>query len=724
MRIPIILALVAIVLFSAAACQHTSTSDEGLSPSAADVSARPPVVEKRPYDVPSPNGTRMDEYYWLRDDTRKDPAMLAYLKAENTYRDAMLAPVQGLQDRLFDEIVGRMTKDDSTVPYGYRGHYYYTRFEEGLEYPIYCRKTGSLDATERVLLDVNEMAKGKDYYSIRGNTISPDGNLLAFGVDEVGRRQYTIRIKDLRTGEILPDAMPGTSASMAWASDNKTLFYVENDPVTLLSEKVKRHVLGEDAAGDALVYEEQDNTYYMGVGTTGDDKFIVIYLSSTVSGELRYLSVDEPMGSFQVLTPRERGLEYDADHIGDRWIIRANLDATNFRLLELADDRTGSKDNWQEIVPHSDDVYIGGFALFDDYLVISERSEGLQRIRIQPWDGSEGSFVKSDETAYSATLSTNAEQGTEWLRYSYTSLTTPGTIYDVNMRTGERKLRKQTKVLGGFDSSKYATERRWATARDGVKVPVSLVYRKGFKRDGTAPLYQYGYGSYGSSSDPRFRSSVFSLLDRGFVYAIAHIRGGQEMGRRWYDDGKLLNKRNTFTDFIDVTEFLVDEKYCDPEKVVAMGGSAGGLLVGAVVNMAPELYSVIVAHVPFVDVVTTMLDESIPLTTNEFDEWGNPKQKKYYDYMLSYSPYDNVETKDYPAMLVTTGLWDSQVQYFEPAKWVARLRDRKTDDNPLVFHVNMEAGHGGKSGRFRRQRDVALEYSFILQQLGMAGDAR
>ncbi len=706
----------------AVGCSGTGTSKQTSGRDgtvASAIEAVPPTAEKRPYDVPSPNGSRSDEYYWLRDDTRQDPDMLAYPEAENEYRDAVLASVRGLQDRLFDEIVGRMQKDDTTVPYRYRGHYYYTRYEEGLEYPIYCRRSGSLDAEEEVLLDVNAMAKGKDYYQVGGNTISPDGNLLAFGVDEVGRRQYTIRIKDLRTGEILSDAMTGTSASMAWADDNQTLFYVENDPVTLLSERVKKHVLGTDTARDVLVYEEKDPSFYMGVGTTGDDAYVTIRMSSTISDELRYLAASDPNGAFAVLIPRERGLEYSADHIDGRWIIRTNHEATNFRIMELADEDAGSKDAWSEVVPHSDEVYVGGFALFDDYLVISERSDGLQRVRIKPWSGDGERFVQSDESAYSAGLSTNAEQGTEWLRYSYTSLTTPPTIYDVNMKTGERILRKQQEVLGGFDSSRYETERLWATARDGERVPVSVVYRKGFERDGTAPLYQYAYGSYGSSSDPRFRSSIISLLDRGFVFAIAHIRGGQEMGRRWYDDGKLLRKRNTFTDFVDVTRFLVDEKYCDPNEVIAMGGSAGGLLVGAVANMAPELYRVIVAHVPFVDVVTTMLDESIPLTTNEFDEWGNPKQKKYYDYMLSYSPYDNVEEKDYPAMLVTTGLWDSQVQYFEPAKWVARLRDRKTDDNLLVFHVNMEAGHGGKSGRFRRQRDVALEYAFILQQLGM-----
>ncbi len=704
------------------ACAAPITKDTDMSKplsSEAAKSLTPPTVAKRPYQVPSPNGSRLDEYYWLRDDTRKNPEMLAYLEAENAYRDAMLAPVRDLQERLFEEIVGRMKQDDSTVPFRDRGHYYYIRFEEGREYPIYCRKKSSLAAEEAILLDVNEMAKTHDYYRVSGNRVSPDGNLLAFGEDTVGRRQYTIRIKDLRTGEILPDALPGTSSSLAWADDNKSLFYVENDPVTLLSERVKKHIVGQDPSLDTLVYEETDPSFYMGVGKTGDDAFIVIRLSSTVSDELHFLPAGSPEGAFTPLAPRERNLEYSANHIDGRWIIRTNLEAKNFRLMEVPDDQVGSKEAWQELIPHSDKVYIGGFALFNDNLVISERSDGLQRIRIKPWNGDKESFVRSDEPAYAANLSVNAEQNTDWLRYQYTSLTTPGTIYDINMRTGERKLLKQDEVLGGFDSSDYITERLWATAHDGVKVPVSVVYRKGFKKNGTAPLYQYAYGSYGSSSDPRFRSSIISLLDRGFVFAIAHIRGGQEMGRGWYDDGKLLKKKNTFTDFIDVTRFLVAEEYAAKDKVVAMGGSAGGLLVGAVANMAPELYRAIVAHVPFVDVVTTMLDESIPLTTNEFDEWGNPKEKKYYDYMLSYSPYDNLEAKEYPAMLVTTGLWDSQVQYFEPAKWVARLREIKTDDNALVFHINMEAGHGGKSGRFRRQNDVAREYAFLLQQLGM-----
>jgi oligopeptidase B len=523
----------------------------------------------------------------------------------------------------------------------------------------------------------------------------------------------------LGTGEVLPDRIPGTSASMAWADDNRTLLYVENDPETLLSVRVKRHVLGTDTATDELVYEEPDHSFYMSLERTGDEKYILLHLGSTVSDEVRFVPADRPNAELRVLAPRERDHEYDADHIGGRWIVRTNWQAKNFRMMAVADRDVGRKSRWRELVPHADDVLIRGFALFDDYVAIGERSDGLQRIRIRPWRGEKEFFVRSDEPAYSARIDVNAEQSTRWLRYRYTSLTTPDTVYEIDMKSGERRLLKRQEIPGGFEAESYATERLWAEARDGKRVPVSVVYRKGFERNGTAPLYQYGYGSYGASSDPAFRSSILSLVDRGFVFAIAHVRGGQEMGRSWYDDGKLLEKRNTFTDFIDVTRHLVAHGYVAPDKVVAVGGSAGGLLVGAVANMEPELYRVIVAHVPFVDVVTTMLDESIPLTTNEFDEWGDPKDPAYYEYMLSYSPYDNVEAKDYPAMLVTTGLWDSQVQYFEPAKWVARLRAKKTDRNPLVLHVNMEAGHGGKSGRFRRQRERAMEYAFVLWQLEM-----
>jgi oligopeptidase B len=717
-------AAVCVVLIStvaALACDRTSADTSTPEPdkTVTTDSLVPPTAEKRPHDVVSPHGTRVDEYYWLRDDTREDADVVAYLNAENEYKEAMLAPVASLRDELFNEIVGRIKQDDSSVPYHDRGYYYYSRFEEGAEYVILARKKGSLKADEEVLLDENELAKGHDFYSLGGTDVSPNNMLLAYGEDAVGRRQYTIRFKDLSNGKTLPDTIPNTTSSMVWAADDKTLFYVEKDPVTLLGVRVKKHVLGTDAAQDELVYEEKDHSYYMGVDRTGDHEYLTIELSSTISDEVRFMPADKPDAEFRVLAARERDFEYDADHIGKRWIIRTNWKAKNFRMMEARDQKGGDRNSWKEIIPHSDAVYIGSYDVFDDYLVLGERSDGLQRIRIREWKSGKERFVDSDEPAYAAWISVNAEQDSEVLRYAYTSLTTPNTVFDLNMRTGEKKLLKEQPVLGGFDKTNYETDRTWATARDGTKVPVSVVYRKGVQRDGTAPLYVYGYGSYGSSMDPSFRSHAVSLLDRGFVYAIAHIRGGQEMGRQWYEDGKLLKKKNTFTDFVDATEHLVEQKYGAPDKVVASGGSAGGLLVGAVVNLRPDLYRVIVAAVPFMDVVTTMLDESIPLTTNEFDEWGNPKEKKYYDYMLSYSPYDNIEAKDYPAILVTTGLWDSQVQYFEPAKWVARLRDRKTDQNPLLLHTNMEAGHGGASGRFRRHKERALEYAFVLQQLGM-----
>ena len=678
----------------------------------------PPVAEKRPHEIVSPHGTRVDEYYWLRDDTREDADMLAYLKAENAYKEALLAPVKGLEDALFDEIVGRIKQDDETVPYRYRGFHYYTRYEQGKEYPIHARRKGSLDAAEEILLDVNAMAKGHGYFGVSGRKVSPDGKLLAYGEDTSGRRQYTLRIKDLATGKMLPDQIPNTTSSVVWADDNKTLFYVEKDPVTLLGVRVRKHVLGSDPGSDPIVYEEKDHSFYMSVSRTADEKYISIDLGSTVSDEVRFLSVDDPDGEFRVLVPRERDLEYGADHIGKRWIIRTNHLAKNFRIVELRDRKVGDKKHWKEVVAHDDGVFISSFDIFDDYLVVAERSGGLDRLQIRPWKGGKPEHVKFEEPAYSTWIDVNAETTTPWLRYGYTSMTTPASTWEVNMKTGEKRLLKQ-KEVPGFDPAGYATDRLWATARDGTRVPVSVVYRKGFQKDGTTPLYQYAYGSYGSSMSPRFRSGFVSLVDRGFVFAIAHVRGGQEMGRAWYDDGKLLNKKNTFTDFIDVTEFLVKEGYAAADKVVAGGGSAGGLLMGAIVNMRPELYRAVVADVPFVDVITTMMDESIPLTTNEFDEWGNPKDKAYYDYMLSYSPYDNVTAQDYPAMLVTTGLWDSQVQYFEPAKWVARLRAIKTDTNSLLFHINMEAGHGGASGRFRSQRELALEFAFVLQELEM-----
>lgn len=676
-----------------------------------------PEAEKVEFKVSSPNGERLDPYYWLRDDKRQDPKVLGYLNAENAYYQQYSDRYSELTTALTNEIIGRIKQDDSSVPYVKGDYRYFSRFETGKEYPIYLRQPVAGGA-EQVLLDVNELAAGKDFYQAANLQVSPNQQLLAYMEDTNGRRQYTLKVRDLKTGKDLPDQLTGLSAAIAWSADSKQLFLVRNDPTTLLSNTVLRHTLGDDAAKAQTVYQENDTSFYMWVSNSQDGRFVLINLSSTVSDELRVLDAAKPTSEFKVFAPRQRDFKYDAEHIDGRWVVRTDWQAPNYRLMTVTEDKIGDRAKWQPLLAHDDTIFIQDFALFNDYLAISERSDGLRRIRVMPWqDPAKAFYISSDEAAYVTGFEINAEQTTPWLRYTYTSLTTPASVYQLNMQTGEKQLLKQQEVLGDFDKNNYVTERVWAPAADGVKVPVSLLYRKGLTRDGTAPLYQYAYGSYGASMDPSFRSSILSLVDRGFVFAIAHIRGGQEMGRQWYEDGKLLNKINTFTDYIAVTDYLVTEKYAAKDKVIGMGGSAGGLLMGAVANMAPEKYRGLVAHVPFVDVVTTMLDESIPLTTNEFDEWGNPKEKVYYDYMLSYSPYDQVKAQQYPAILVTTGLHDSQVQYFEPAKWVAKLRELKTDNNPLVFRTNMEAGHGGKSGRFARLGETAQEYAFILDLL-------
>ena len=692
----------------------------------------PPDAVKKPHVVKAPHGAeRQDEYYWLRDDKRVSPEMLDYLKAENAYVDALLAPLKAQQEKIYEEIVARIKQDDSSVPYRDRGYWYYSRFEKGKDYPVHARRKdgAGVDALsiqkaneaadfagEEVLLDVNVLAAGHDYYAANPVAITQDNKLMAWADDTNGRRQYTIRIKNLETGEVLADTITGTSGNAVWADDGKTLFYVENDPKTLLTTKVKRHVLGSATKDDTLVYEEKDDSFYMGIGRTRDDEFICISVSSTVSDEVRCTPAAKP-GEFAVLAPRQRDVEYDAEHFDGRWVIRTNADgATNFKLV-TAPTGSNSRSDWRDVVAHDPSIFIEGYELFNDFTAVSERSGGLERVRILKNDGS-SEYVKADETAYSMGLSANPEGDSDWLRYSYTSLATPATTFELNVKTGERRQLKQQPVPG-YDPSKYATERVWVPARDGkTKIPVSLVYRKDYKRDGTGALLQYGYGSYGASMDPGFSVTTVSLLDRGMIYALAHIRGGQEMGRGWYEDGKMFNKKNSFTDFVDVTRWLVDNNYAAKDRVAAMGGSAGGLLMGAISNIAPQDYRVILSQVPFVDVVTTMLDASIPLTTNEYDEWGNPEaSKESYAYMLSYSPYDNLEKKAYPAMFVGTGLWDSQVQYWEPAKYVARLRDLNTSEYPVVFRTNMEAGHGGKSGRFRRYREQAEMYSFMLDQL-------
>ena len=679
----------------------------------------PPIAAVRPHAVESPHGTRNDEYYWLRDDARAHPEVIGYLEAENAYKAAMTAHTEALEEKVYGEIVGRIKQDDSTVPYRLRGHWYYTRYETGQEYPVYARKAGTLDAPEQVMLDVNRMAEGHGFFQVGSSAIAPDNNLLAFTEDPVGRRQYTLRIKNLATGELLPDRIENVDPHVAWTADSRSILYLEKDPETLLARRVLRHVLGTDPAGDALVYEQDDDSFYTSVGSTKDERYVTIFARSTVSTEMRYADAADPALKFRVFLPRERDLEYYPDHLDGRWIVRTNWQAPNYRLMEATVGEEGDRANWRELVAHREDAFVDGFDVFRDFLAIEERSDAMRKIRIRPWGGGKDFYIGSDEPAYTTDLGVNAEIETRIVRYEYTSLTTPMTVYDYDVLTGERRLMKQTPVLGGFDSANYRTELVWAPARDGTKVPVSLAYRVGFRKDGSAPMLQYGYGSYGAIMDPAFSVARVSLLDRGFVYALAHIRGGQEMGRRWYENGRLLHKKNSFTDFIDVTRHLVKEGYADGRRVSAMGGSAGGLLMGAVANMAPADYRAIVAQVPFVDVVTTMLDESIPLTTNEFDEWGDPKKKEFYDYMLSYSPYDNVARQDYPAMLVTTGLHDSQVQYWEPAKWVARLRARNTGPNPILYRTTMEAGHGGKSGRFQRFREIAEEYAFILDQSGI-----
>jgi oligopeptidase B len=695
-----------------------------------------PVAPVHPHPIASPHGERIDPYYWLRDDERRNSEVLAYLEAENAYKERRLAAVKPLEDKLFAEIIARLKQDDATVPYRKNGYWYYSRFEPGKEHPIFARRKDSKDAPEQVILDANQRAAGFEYYRLDAIEVSPDSQWLAFCEDTVGRRQYGLRIKNLRSGEILADSISNVEANIAWANDNATVLYVEKDPATLLGLHVKTHRRGDDTKADTLVFTQTDRSFYTGVVKSKSERFIFIYMESTVSSEWRYAEADDPALSFKIFLAHEPDHEYQIEHLGDRFIIRTNWHALNFRLMQAAIDETVDRAGWQDLVPHRDDTFIQDFEVFARYIALTVRTGGLKRISIQPLQPARALepctlvrgalvadprafFISSEEPAYSMDVSVNPELDTDIVRYTYSSLTTPTTVYDYNVRTGESQLLKRDPVLGDFDPGNYQSEFFLAAARDGKRIPVSLVYRKGFERNGTAPLLQYAYGAYGLSMDPVFSSARLTLLDRGFVYAIAHVRGGQELGRAWYDDGRLINKKNSFTDFIDVTHDLVAKGYAAQSKVFAMGGSAGGMLMAVIANMSPQDYRGIIAQVPFVDVVTTMLDESIPLTTNEYDEWGNPADRRYYDYLLSYSPYDNVRAQPYPAMLVTAGLWDSQVQYYEPAKWVARLRTRKTDHNPLLLHVDMEAGHGGKSGRFVRYRETAMEYAFVLGQIGI-----
>ena len=690
----------------------------GVVVNAAELQA--PRAAQRPHTVTSPFGDRVDPWYWLRDDERKNPDMLAYLEAENAYLQSVMAPHRALEQKIYGEVIARLKQDDASVPQRRNGFWYYSRYETGKQYPIYARRKGTLDAPEEILIDGNARAEGNEFYQLAALEVSVDGRWAAVAEDTVGRRQYDVRIKDLTTGQFLPQVLSNVEPDVAWANDHRTLIYIRKDPQTLLGNKVYRHVRGTDPSTDSLVYEQEDESFYMGVAKSKSDRYLYITSQSTVSSEYRYADANDPKLQFKVALPRERDHEYQLEDVGDRFIIRTNWKAKNFRIVEAPIATVGDRKTWKDVIPHREDAFIGGFETFDRFLAVSERSGGLQKIRVRSWDGQRNFLMDAADPAYTMGFGSNTEQETTLLRYVYTSPTTPATTYDYDMSTGERRLLKQDPVLGGFDASKYVSEFRFATARDGTRIPVTLLYRRGTPLNGTAPVYQYAYGSYGLSTEPNFRSPILSLVDRGFVYAIAHIRGGQEMGRHWYENGKLLNKKNTFTDFVDVTRYLVAEKVADPKRVFAMGGSAGGLLMGAVANLAPSEYRALVAHVPFVDVVTTMLDESIPLTTNEFDEWGNPgKDRASYEYMLSYSPYDQVTARNYPAMLVTSGLWDSQVQYWEPTKWVAKLRSVKTDQNPLLLRTNMEAGHGEKSGRFERYREIAEEYAFILWQAGI-----
>ena len=714
------LSLVALAAIALNGCQ-SGTKEEAKQENPA------PVAEKVPHEFKENGGSRVDNYYWIKlsdgqktAETKDEQTtkVLNYLTAENDYLKSELKHTEALQEKIYNEIVGRIKQTDESVPYKRNGYWYYTRYEQGQEYPIYCRKKGELSASEEILLNVNDMAKGHSYYSVTGLEVSEDNRLLAFGEDSVSRRRYTIYVKDLQTGKVIDTPIANTEGHVTWANDNKTFFYTKKDSLTLRSRWIVRHQLGVDPKKDVNVFEEGDETFYTGIYKTKSNKFLVIWSGSTLTNDYHILDASKPLGKFANFTPRERGLEYSIDHYKDKFYVVTNLDAKNFRLMETPDAKTG-KDNWKEKIAHRQDTLLSGIEIFKNYMVLSERAKASTLMRVVDQATGAKHYLDFGEAAYTVSPSVNEEFDTDLVRYGYTSLATPSSTYDYNMKTKERTLKKQQEVVGGYDPNNYVTERIWATADDGTEIPMSIVYKKGMEKNGQNPTLIYGYGSYGSSTDPTFSIPRLSLLDRGFVYAIAHIRGGQEMGRQWYDDGKMFKKKNTFTDFIDCSEFLISEKYTSNEKLFAMGGSAGGLLMGAIVNMRPDLYKGIVAKVPFVDVITTMLDEDIPLTTGEFDEWGNPKDPESYMYMLEYSPYDQVKAQSYPNMLVTTGLHDSQVQYWEPAKWVAKLREVKTDNNKLLLRTNMETGHGGTTGRFKVYKEISQEYAFMVDLAGI-----
>ena len=674
---------------------------------------KPPQAKIIPTKLEKFDDIRIDNYFWLND--RENPEVIDYLNKENQYYQEMTAHTNNFQKELFEEMKSRIKEDDQSVPYLYNGYYYITRFETGSDYPIYSRKKGSLTAKEEILFNCNELAKGHKFFKLGGLSVSSDNQYIAFSVDTVGRRIYTVQIKNLVTGELFNDKIENTTGDSTWANDNVTLFYTRQDEQTLRSDKVFKHKLNTDSAIDTLVYFEKDDTFSVEVTKEKSKKYIVISSSSTMTTEFRTLLADQPDGEFKVFQKRVRGLEYDIAHFDNHFYVLTNKDdATNFKLMKTPELAT-AKENWVDLIEHREDVLIEDIDIFRDFLVVTERSNGLNTIRIMPWSGEGAYYLPFESETYTAYTSTNVDFDTDILRYGYQSMATPASIIDFNMKTLEKQIMKEQEVLGGkFDKNNYTEERVWAIAQDGTKVPISIVYRKELKKDGSNPLLQYAYGSYGYSMDATFSSTRLSLLDRGFIFAIAHIRGGEDLGREWYEDGKLLNKKNTFTDFIDCSNYLIAKKYTSPAHLYAEGGSAGGLLMGAIANIAPELYNGIIAQVPFVDVVTTMLDDTIPLTTGEYDEWGNPNVKKYYNYIKSYSPYDNIKSQDYPSMYVSTGLHDSQVQYWEPAKWVAKLRVFKTDKNAIYLDTNMNAGHGGASGRFEALKELAKEFSFLL----------
>ena len=708
--------------------QKAALAGAGAAFTSGAMAQSPPVAPIKPKLFTNFGITRIDNYYWLNQPT--SPEVLSYLNAENGFYDQQMASAQATQKKLVAEIKGRIKQEDASVPYRDNGYYYYSRFNFGSEYPAYCRKKGSTIGAEEILLDANDMAAGRPYFQIGDWTVSDNNQLLAFTVDTVSRRLYTLQFKDIATGKLYPERIANTGGEVVWAADNKTVFYTKKDVTTLLPYQVYRHTLGTDPKGDALVYEEKDNTFHVGVSRSKSKKYVGIVLESSLSSEYRYLEANAPAEQFKVFQRREKDHLYQVEHLGDKFYIRTNWMAPNYRLMATPV-ATTAKTAWTDALTRHPEIFLDNFELFREYLVLNERKGGLRQLRVVNPKDKQEHYLQFDEPAYTATIGINPELDTPVLRYNYTSLATPPSTFEYDMGTRTSTLLKEQPVLGGFNKGDYVTERVFVKSRDHKFIPMSIVYKKGTKLDGTAPLLQYAYGSYGYSQDPTFSAARLSLLNRGFVYALCNIRGGQEMGRQWFEDGRMLHKKNSFNDFIDCSEYLTKphdvangnapatkQQFTAPDKLFAMGGSAGGLLMGAVMNLRPDLYKGVIAAVPFVDVVTTMSDPSIPLTTGEYDQWGNPADEEYFKYMLSYSPYDNVKAQAYPNVLVTTGLHDSQVQYYEPAKWVAKLRSLKTDKNVLLLHTDMAAGHGGASGRFKSIDDTARQYAFMLMLLG------